>query len=103
MGLNKQKLYNAIEEHGLLHPKTIIASEELDHEVLQEMIKDPIVENIYLKQVITDKDCTIKNLQQRIMELSTLAVEKYEKGSSAKTAINMSVQIAISEGILSEN
>ncbi|MBB6625225.1 hypothetical protein [Clostridium gasigenes] len=38
----------------------------------------------------------------RALELSNLAVKKYEEGTSAKNAIRSVIVIAISEGILNE-
>lgn len=41
-------------------------------------------------------------MQVRALELSNLAVKKYEEGSSAKNAIKLVIIMAISEGILNE-
>ncbi|MBU3102955.1 hypothetical protein [Clostridium gasigenes] len=43
-----------------------------------------------------------KSIQVRALELSNLAVKKYEEGSSAKNAIKLVIIMAISEGILNE-
>jgi hypothetical protein len=100
--LKKQKLYESIEIKGINHKDTLAASEELDKEILKEMLKNPVTENIYLKQVIKAKDCEIKNLQNRINELTIQAQIEYEKGKSANDSINLIMRIAEREGIVGE-
>ena len=55
-------MYHCIDNLGLNAKETIAASEELDQEVLAEMLKDPIVENIYLKQVVKAKAVSYTHL-----------------------------------------
>lgn len=102
MGISKVKLYESIEIKGINHKDTLAASEELDKEILKEMLKNPVTENIYLKQVIKAKDCEIKNLQNRINELTMQARMEYEKGKSAKDSIKLIMTIAEREGIVGE-
>ena len=103
----REKMYTSIDENGLNHEDTIAASQELDQEVLEEMLKDPIVENIYLKQVIKAKDYRIEHLEniikdfsrreRRVKDLAEVAAMKHEAGLKAKDAITLVVTIAASE------
>lgn len=97
MGLCREKMYKSIEKNGLNHEETIIASKELDKDVLNEMLKDPKVENLYLKQVIKAKDYQIRDMQRRIMELTEIAQMKYEAGASALNSVKLVVNIANKE------
>ena len=100
MGINKDFLYKTINEKGIGHKDTISASQELDKEILLEMLKDPVNENIYLKQVIKAKEYEIKNLQKRILELTEQAQMNYESGLTAKDSIEIVMTIASKEGII---
>lgn len=79
---------------------------EILEERLEEMLKDPKVENIYLKQVIKAKECEVKNkdneiatLKRRILELSELAQMMYEVGISARKAIRNVQRMAEKENL----
>ena len=100
MGINKDFLYKTIEEKRLNNSDTIAASEEIDKEILMKMLKNPVNENIYLKQVIKAKDCEIKNLQSKILELSKQAQINYELGLNVKKSIEIVMTIASKLGIL---
>ncbi len=95
--MNRDNLYKSIDKNGINHKETISASEELDKQVLQEILKDPKVENVYLKQVIKGQDYQIRNLQRRILELSEIAQMKYESGIPARESISLVVNIAKEE------
>lgn len=79
---------------------------EILEESLEEMLKDPKVENIYLKQVIKAKECEVKNkdneiatLKRRILELSELAQMMYEVGINARKAIQNVQRMAEKENL----
>lgn len=104
--MTKCRLYAVIDERGISIKEALIASEELDKEILEEMLKDPKVENIYLKQVIKAKECEVKNkdneiatLKRRILELSELAQMMYEVGISARKAIRNVQRMAEKENL----
>lgn len=104
----RERMYTEIDEKGLNHPDTIAASQELDKEILAKMLKDPKVENIYLKQVIKAKDCkiaelekTIKSLRssRRIKDLAEVAVMLNEVGMPAQESVKLSMCIGQVKGI----
>lgn len=107
--MNKDKMYKYINEKGLNHADTIAASEELDKEVFKEMLKDPVVENIYLKQVVKAKDYRIAKLEEiirnlrrmnrRINDLAEVAVMLNETGLPARDSVKLSVHISQVKGI----
>lgn len=107
--MNRDKMYSCIDNLGLNHADTIAASEELDKEVLEEMLKDPVVENIYLKQVIKAKDYRIAKLEEiirnlrrmnrRINDLAEVAVMLNETGVPAEDSVKLSVHISQVKGI----
>ena len=107
--MNRSKMYACINEKGLNHADTIAASEELDKEVFKEMLKDPVVENIYLKQVIKAKDYRIAKLEdiirklrkmnRRINDLAEVAVMLNETGVPAEDSVKLSVHISQAKGI----
>lgn len=107
--MNKDKMYYYIDNLGLNAKETIEASEELDKEVFKEMLKDPVVENIYLKQVIKAKDYRIAKLEdiirklrkknRRINDLAEVAVMLNETGLPARDSVKLSVHISQVKGI----
>ena len=106
--MNKDKMYHCIDNLGLNEKETIAASEELDQEVLAEMLKDPIVENIYLKQVVKAKEYRIAKLEEiirnlrrmnrRINDLAEVAVMLNETGVPAEDSVKLSVHISEVKG-----
>ena len=101
-------MYSCINEKGLNHADTIAASEELDKEVFKEMLKDPVIENIYLKQVVKAKDYRIAKLEEiirnlrgtrRVNDLAELAVMLNETGVPAQDSVRLSVYIGQVKGI----
>ena len=92
--MKREELYKSIMENGINHKKTIKASEKLDKEVFKEMIKNPVNENIYLKQVIKSKDEEIRRLNRLILDLSEVAVMRVEAGETVQEAINSVVKKA---------
>ena len=106
--MNKDKMYHCIDNLGLNAKETIAASEELDKEVFKEMLKDPKIENIYLKQVIKAKDYKIEKLEniirnlrstRRTNDLAEIAVMLNEIGAPAKDSVKLSVCIGQVKGI----
>ena len=107
--MDKDKMYYCIDNLGLNAKETIEASEELDKEVLKEILKDPVVENIYLKQVVKAKDYRIAKLEdiirklrkmnRRINDLAELAAMLNETGMPAKESVKLSVYIGQVKGI----
>ena len=107
--VNKDKMYYCIDNLGLNAKETIEASEELDKEVLKEMLKDPKIENIYLKQIVKAKDYRIAKLEEiirnlrrmnrRINDLAEVAVMLNETGIPAKDSVKLSVYIGQVKGI----
>ena len=106
--MNKDKMYKCINEKGVNHADTIAASEELDKEVLAEMLKDPKIENIYLKQIVKAKDYRIAKLEniirglranRRVNDLAELAAMLNETGMPAKESVKLSVYIGQVKGI----
>lgn len=106
--MNRDKMYYFINEKGLNAKETIAASEELDQEVFKEMLKDPKIENIYLKQVIKAKDYRIAKLEniirnlrgtRRVNDLAELAVMLNETGVPAQDSVRLSVYIGQVKGI----
>lgn len=106
--MNRDKMYSCIDNLGLNHADTIAASEELDKEVLEEMLKDPVVENIYLKQVVKAKEYRIAKLEEiirnlrrnrRVNDLAEVAVMLNETGIPAKDSVKLSVYIGQVKGI----
>ena len=107
--MDKDKMYYCIDNLGLNAKETIEASEELDKEVLAEMLKDPVVENIYLKQVVKAKDYRIAKLEEiirnlrrmnrRINDLAEVAVMLNETGVPAEDSVKLSVYIGQVKGI----
>lgn len=106
--MNRDKMYSCIDNLGLNHADTIAASEELDQEVFKEMLKDPKIENIYLKQVIKAKDYRIAKLEniirnlrgtRRVNDLAELAVMLNETGVPAQDSVRLSVYIGQVKGI----
>lgn len=107
--MNRDKMYSCIDNLGLNHADTIEASEELDKEVLKEMLKDLVVENIYLKQVVKAKDYRIAKLEEiirnlrrmnrRINDLAEVAVMLNETGVPAEDSVKLSVHISQVKGI----
>lgn len=92
--MKREELYKSIMEKGINHKETIKASEKLDKEVFKEMIKNPVNENIYLKQVIKSKDEEIRRLNRLILDLSEVAVMRVETGETVQEAINSVVKKA---------
>ncbi len=106
--MDKDKMYYYIDNLGLNAKETIEASEELDKEVLKEMLKDPVVENIYLKQVVKAKEYRIAKLEEiirnlrrnrRVNDLAELAAMLNETGMPAKESVKLSVYIGQVKGI----
>lgn len=106
--MNKDKMYYYIDNLGLNAKETIEASEELDKEVFKEMLQDPVVENICLKQVIKAKDYRIAKLEniirnlrgnRRVNDLAELAVMLNETGVPAQDSVRLSVYIGQVKGI----
>lgn len=104
----RERMYAAINKNGLNHSDTISASQELDKEILEQMLKDPKVENIYLKQVIKAKDCKIAELEEtikslrsyrRIKDLAEVAVMLNEVGMPAQESVKLSMCIGQVKGI----
>lgn len=103
MGEKREKLHQAIDQYGLESKEALKASEELDQEVLKEMLKDPKNEVIYLKQMLLAKDCEIKRLQMRLIELSCEAQMNYEAGDlTAIDSVKVVVTIANKGGLQGE-
>lgn len=101
-------MYYFINEKGLNAKETIAASEELDQEVFKEMLKDPKIENIYLKQVVKAKEYRIEKLEEIIRnlrgarmvnDLAELAAMLNETGMPAKESVKLSVYIGQVKGI----
>ena len=101
-------MYYFINEKGLNAKETIAASEELDQEVFKEMLKDPKIENIYLKQVVKAKEYRIEKLEEiirnlrgarRVNDLAEVAVMLNETGVPAKESVRLSVYIGQVKGI----
>ena len=106
--MDKDKMYYCIDNLGLNAKETIEASEELDKEVLKEMLKDPVVENIYLKQVVKAKEYRIAKLEEiirnlrrnrRINDLAEIATMGVEIGLKAKESIGLVLNIASNDEI----
>lgn len=107
--MNRDKMYYCIDNLGLNAKETIAASEELDKEVFKEMLKDPVVENIYLKQVVKAKEYRIAKLEEiirnlrrmnrRINDLAEVAVMLNETGLPARDSVKLSVHISQVKGI----
>ena len=107
--MNKDKMYYYIDNLGLNAKETIEASEELDKEVLKEILKDPVVENIYLKQVVKAKEYRIAKLEEiirnlrrmnrRINDLAEVAVMLNETGVPAEDSVKLSVHISQVKGV----
>lgn len=107
--VNKDKMYSCIDNLGLNHADTIAASEELDKEVFKEMLKDPVVENLYLKQVVKAKEYRIakleeiirnlKKMNRRINDLAEVAVMLNETGVPAEDSVKLSVHISQVKGV----
>ena len=106
--MNKDKMYYYIDNLGLNAKETIEASEELDKEVLAEMLKDPKIENIYLKQIVKAKDYRIAKLEniirglranRRVNDLAEVAAMLNETGIPAKDSVKLSVYIGQVKGI----
>ena len=109
MEMCREKMYTSIDKNGLNHEETIAASEELDQEVFKEMLKDPVVENLYLKQVVKAKEYRIAKLEEiirnlrrmnrRINDLAEVAVMLNETGVPAEDSVKLSVHISQVKGI----
>ncbi|MEN8075696.1 aspartyl-phosphate phosphatase Spo0E family protein [Clostridioides difficile] len=106
--MNRDKMYYFINEKGLNAKETIAASEELDQEVFKEMLKDPKIENIYLKQVVKAKEYRIEKLEEiirnlrgarRANDLAELAVILTESGAPANESVRLSVYLGKVKGI----
>ena len=106
--MDKDKMYYCIDNLGLNAKETIAASEELDKEILAEMLKDPKIENIYLKQIVKAKDYRIAKLEniirglranRRVNDLAEVAVMLNETGIPAKDSVKLSVYIGQVKGI----
>lgn len=106
--MDKDKMYYCIDNLGLNAKETIEASEELDKEILAEMLKDPKIENIYLKQIVKAKDYRIAKLEniirglranRRVNDLAEVAVMLNETGIPAKDSVKLSVYIGQVKGI----
>ena len=107
--MTKCRLYAVIDERGISSKEALIASEELDKEILEEMLKDPKIENIYLKQIVKAKDYRIAKLEEiirnlrrmnrRINDLAEVAVMLNETGIPAKDSVKLSVYIGQVKGI----
>lgn len=104
----RERMYASINKNGLNHPDTIAISQELDKEILEQMLKDPKVENIYLKQVIKAKDCKIAELEEtikslrsyrRIKDLAEVAVMLNEVGMPAQESVKLSMCIGQVKGV----
>ena len=109
MEMCREKMYTSIDKNGLNHEETIEASEELDQEVFKEMLKDPVVENLYLKQVVKAKEYRIAKLEEiirnlrrmnrRINDLAEVAVMLNETGVPAEDSVKLSVHISQVKGV----
>lgn len=100
-------MHNQIKNSEKLTDLNVVkASEDLDKKILEEMLRDPVIENQYLKRLLKSKDEQIRNLQNKIYEknriedLAEITVMKCEAGLNALNAIQLAVFEARREGIL---
>ena len=100
--LSREQLYQLIIDKGITHKDTVRISQELDKKVLDEMLTDPVIENIYLKNVLKAKDEEIKRLQRSVLELSEKAVMLNEIGIGAVEAIGAVAMRALQKGLINE-
>lgn len=103
----RENMHNQIKNSEKLTDLNVVkASEDLDKKILEEMLRDPVIENQYLKRLLKSKDEQIRNLQNKIYEknriedLAEITVMKCEAGLNALNAIQLAVFEARREGIL---
>jgi hypothetical protein len=103
----RENMHNQIKNSEKLTDLNVVkASEDLDKKILEEMLRDPVIENQYLKRLLKSKDEQIRNLQNKIYEknriedLVEITVMKCEAGLNALNAIQLAVFEARREGIL---
>lgn len=103
----RENMHNQIKNSEKLTDLNVVkASEDLDKKILEEMLRDPVIENQYLKRLLKSKDEQIRNLQNkiykknRIEDLAEITVMKCEAGLNALNAIQLAVFEARREGIL---
>ncbi|ALR90248.1 Spo0E family sporulation regulatory protein-aspartic acid phosphatase [Clostridium butyricum] len=103
----RENMHNQIKNSEKLTDLNVVkASEDLDKKILEEMLRDPVIENQYLKRLLKSKDEQIRNLQNKIYEknriedLAEITVLKCEAGLNALNAIQLAVFEARREGIL---
>lgn len=103
----RENMNKEIDKHEeLTHPDVVKASQKLDHKIFEDMLKDPVIENQYLKRLLKAKDDKIRTLQnklyekQRIEDLAEITVMKCESGLRALNAIQLAVIQARREGII---
>ena len=103
----RENMHNQINNSEKLTDSNVVkASQDLDNKILEDMLKDPVIENQYLKRLLKAKDDKIRTLQnklyekQRIEDLAEITVMKCEAGLKALSAIQLAVIQARKEGIL---
>lgn len=103
----RENMHNQINNSEKLTDSNVVkASQDLDNKILEDMLKDPVIENQYLKRLLKAKDDKIRTLQnklyekQRIEDLAEITVMKCESGLKALSAIQLAVIQARKEGIL---
>lgn len=103
----RENMHNQIKNSEKLTDLNVVkASEDLDKKILEEMLRDPVIENQYLKRLLKSKDEQIRNLQNKIYEknriedLAEITVMKCEAGLNALNVIQLAVFEARREGIL---
>lgn len=103
----RENMHNQIKNSEKLTDLNVVkASEDLDKKILEEMLRDPVIENQYLKRLLKSKDEQIRNLQNKIYEknrmedLAEITVMKCEAGLNVLNAIQLAVFEARREGIL---
>lgn len=103
----RENMHNQINNSEKLTDSNVVkASQDLDNKILEDMLKDPVIENQYLKRLLKAKDDKIRTLQnklyekQRIEDLAEITVMKCEVGLKALSAIQLAVIQARKEGIL---
>ena len=103
----RENMHNQINNSEKLTDSNVVkASQDLDNKILEDMLKDPVIENQYLKRLLKAKDDRIRALQnklyekQRIEDLAEITVMKCEAGLKALNAIQLAVIQARKEGIL---
>lgn len=107
----RDKMHKEMNNSSNLTDSNVVkASQDLDQKILAEMVRqDPVIENIYLKNVIKSKDEQIRTLQnellkataqeKRIKDIIEGAVMRFESGMMAINAIDLAVKQARAEGL----